>query len=378
MSHDLTPQQRGGGQLARSVEFRKQREQSWQELEQIVSKIEGGGLDAASAEELSRLPHLYRQTLSALNVARSFSLDRNLLIYLESLSSRAYVAVYSTRSRPFSALGEFVWRGFPLAVYQARRHVGVAGLVLGMGVLVAMVMVLDEPDAFHTFVAAGYAQGRGPDTSPEELRAVLFGGGELQAEELSQFSSMLMTHNSKIGMLCFALSFAVGLPTLYLLFENGAVLGAFIALHMLKGLSVELFSWLLPHGITEILAVLLCGGAGLMVAEALVFPGRHTRLENMARRGREAGVVVLGAVGLFLIAGVIEGVFRQSVQSIPIRYGMATLTACLWGLYFGVWGGALARQARAARLEEEEETKARRRVRGAEDSPALIDMGRSQ
>jgi hypothetical protein len=45
--------------------------------------------------------------------------------------------------------------------------------------------------------------------------------------------------------------------------------------------------------------ILLCGGLGLVLAQAVVFPGRHTRLRNLALRGREAGVVMIGAVLLF-------------------------------------------------------------------------------
>jgi uncharacterized membrane protein SpoIIM required for sporulation len=80
--------------------------------------------------------------------------------------------------------------------------------------------------------------------------------------------------------------------------------------------------------------VVLCGAAGLSVGEALLFPGRHTRLRNLGLRGREAGVVVLGAVLMLLFAGLIEGVFRQTVHSVEIRLLVAALTALGWTAYF--------------------------------------------
>ncbi len=55
---------------------------------------------------------------------------------------------------------------------------------------------------------------------------------------------------------------------------------------------------LLPHGITELLAVCLCGWAGFKVGFALLFPGRARRLDSLARQGREAGAVIVGTGAL--------------------------------------------------------------------------------
>jgi uncharacterized membrane protein SpoIIM required for sporulation len=123
-------------------------------------------------------------------------------------------------------------------------------------------------------------------------------------------------------------------PVYLLLFVNGLILGAFAALYASRGLGLAFWGWVLPHGVTELAAVVLCGGAGLVLAQALVFPGRHTRLGNLARRGREAGVVVLGAVAMFFVAGLVEGFFRQRVTDDAARWTVAILTAALWTLYF--------------------------------------------
>ena len=333
-------------QTPKSVLFRREREGTWFELESIVDKIEAQGIGAASAEELSRLPHLYRATLSSLSVARTISLDRNLLAYLEALCSRAYFCVYTTRRKPWQVFLEFFTHQFPLAIFAMRWHLLVATAIMSLGVLAAMGMVLDEPEMFHAFVSKAYASGRGPESTTEELRAVLFDGAQFSGSELGNFASFLMTHNARIGLLCFMLGIVFGVPVIYLLFQNGAVLGAFSALYVSRDLGVELFSWLLPHGITEILAVLVCGAAGLYIAESVVFPGEHSRLGNLARRGKIAGAVALGAVLMFVIAGLIEGIFRQTVQSISVRYTVATGTAIFWMLYLGVWGSLVGRTRR--------------------------------
>ena len=72
---------RSGGQM-RSVEFRREREATWNELEGLITAADKRGLRSLSAEERARLPHLYRATLSSLSVARSISLDQALTTYL--------------------------------------------------------------------------------------------------------------------------------------------------------------------------------------------------------------------------------------------------------------------------------------------------------
>ena len=79
-------------------------------------------------------------------------------------------------------------------------------------------------------------------------------------------------------MLCFALGFALGVPTLLLLIQNGLMLGAFIALYDSRGLGFEIVGWLMIHGVTELGAIVLCGAAGLMLGYAIACSRRASRL----------------------------------------------------------------------------------------------------
>lgn len=322
----------------KSYEFRRERERVWRELEDLLARADDRGVAGLSAAELARLPVLYRSALSSLSVARAISLDRNVVDYLDGLAARAHFAVYGVRQHLRDAARQFASVRFPRAVRAIRAHLCLAALFLALGAATAAVQVVDDPERFHAFVADEYAQGRDPSATTEELKAALERNGGGAESQLAEFSSFLFSHNARIGMLSFALGFAAGVPVFLLTFLNGLILGAFAALYGGRGLSWEFWGWLLPHGVTEILALLLCAAAGLAIAESLVFPGRHTRLHNLALRGREAGVVVVGAIAMFLVAGCIEGFFRQLVHSTPIRYAVALSTAAAWALYFTLAG----------------------------------------
>lgn len=316
-----------------SAAFRRDRERAWRELDRLVSVVERKGVRALGAQDLARLPVLYRAALSSLSVARAVSLDHNLLEYLESLAARAYLAVYGPKRSFVAVAVRYAAHDFPAAVRAAWPQVAVAAAAMLLGQGVAHVLVGRDLDLYWHFVSAGMAQGRDPLATTEDLRATLFHSVE-DTSWLSVFAAFLFSHNSMVAMLAFGLGFVAGVPVLLLLFFNGMTLGAMSALFHARGLALEWWSWILPHGVTELLAVVLAGAAGLVLADAMIFPGRTSRANQLAVRGRQAGTIALGTIAMLFVAGAIEGEFRQLVQDIGVRYLLAAGSAVAWTAYF--------------------------------------------
>ncbi len=321
----------------KSYEFRREREKAWLALERIVDRAEAKGLRALSEHDLMQLPTLYRAALSSLNVARSISLDRALLEYLEALCQRAYFVVYGTRRNLRDVLGEFFLRRLPRTIRTYAPHLAVSIALLLLGTLAGYLLTSSNQDRYYAFISPDMAQGRDPGASTADLRASLYDTGD-ENRMLPTFAAFLFSHNAKVGMLCFALGFVAGIPVFLLLFMNGLLLGAMTALYASRGLAVDWWGWVLPHGVTELLAVAVCGAAGLVLGQSLVFPGTSTRLENLARRGKEAGVLLVGAIVMLFFAALLEGFFRQMVTDIGVRYAVIAATTVLWIAYFG-WVG---------------------------------------
>lgn len=325
--------------VLRSAEFRRGRESGWRQLDELVTRIEQNGVSSLSAEEAQRLPLLYRAAMSSLSVARSIVLDRNLLLYLENLSLRAYLAVYGPRVGVLYCLSRFFREGFPRSVRNMRQHLAIVLVVLIAGTIAGFILVQNDPSYFYVFIPEDLAGGRGPENTAEELMETeLFAPWPGFVETFVVFANTLFQHNTMVGIFAFGLGFALGLPTLFLVLYNGLVIGGFLAIHYRVGLLVDSLAWLSIHGVTEILAILLCGAAGLVVAEKILFPGPLPRLESLAKYGREAAGVAAGAVALFFIAGFLEGGFRQLINSTSGRFAFALLTAGWWFYYFTFMG----------------------------------------
>ena len=317
----------------RSFAFRREREAAWHELQELVERVERGGLKALDADELHRLPTLYRGVLSSLSVARSISLDLNVVQYLEGLAGRAYLAVYNQRRSFFDSAVAFFVDGFPRLLWSMRRALLLSAAVMILGAVCGFALTWQDSDRFYSFVAEEMAGDRTPAASHATLVDSLYDTEEDFGTALAAFASYLFTHNTKIGLACFALGFAAGVPVLLLLFMNGLLLGAFATVYHRQELGVDFWGWVLPHGVTELLAVIVCGAAGLALGHALVWPGRHSRFDNLMRRGRQAASVVIGAMLMFFVAALIEGFFRQLVHNLAWRYTVIALTATFWTLY---------------------------------------------
>src|SRR5262249_11552208 len=96
--------------------------------------------------------------------------------------------------------------------------------------------------------------------------------------------------------------------------------------------------WLAIHGITELGALVLFAAGGLVIAEKMLFPGRYSRLDNLALHGRLAAQMAAGAVLMLFVAAILEGGFRQLVQSTPFRFAIGLGVGLLWLGYF-CWTG---------------------------------------
>jgi len=323
----------------KSSEFRKGREASWRELELMIGQVERRGVRALSLDELLRLPILYRAALSSLSVARTIALDRNLLLYLENLALRAFLVVYGPRASPFEGLRDFFARDLPAAVRGARWHILIAALCLLVGTVAGFMLTVQDEVWFSSFVPSGLAGGRGPASSRADLlNKEIFGPWPGAAEAFGVFANVLFSHNTLIGIMTFGLGMAAGVPTVMLSVYQGLPLGAMIAIHYNRDLTIDFLGWLSIHGVTELGALTLFAAGGLVIAEKMLFPGRYSRIENLALHGRLAAQVAVGAVLMLFVAAILEGGFRQLVASTPWRFVIGFGVGALWLAYFSLAG----------------------------------------
>ncbi len=319
-------------QSLKSERFREIRKKDWAELEALLNRMDKKGIRSLNAEDVLRLPKLYRAALSALSVARATSLDQSVIAYLESLCTRAYYRLYGTQSGLGKRIWAFLSRDWPQAAQHLWKDTALSALLVFLSTLAAYILVQSNPEWFYSFVDAGLAGDRTPAASTEALRSTLYDRPD-DASGLGIFASYLFSHNSRVAIFAFALGFAFGIPTIFFMLSTGFMLGGFIGLFASRELGFELGGWLIIHGSTEILAIILAGGAGLHIGRAIAFPGQLSRTQSAALAGRTSGLLMVGVVIMLLFAGLLEGYAHQLITEDFLRYGIGLTLLGLWLVY---------------------------------------------
>jgi uncharacterized membrane protein SpoIIM required for sporulation len=154
-------------------------------------------------------------------------------------------------------------------------------------------------------------------------------------------SSAIMTNNMSVGFMTFALGITAGLGTIYMMAFNGLMIGVIGMACWLSGMSLQLWSFVAPHGVLELPAIFIAGGAGLRIAQGLLFPGVLPRRDSLAQAGLEAVQLVLGTIPILIIAGLIEAFVSPTGLPVPLKFSMAAALFVLLGVYlFGTARGS--------------------------------------
>jgi uncharacterized membrane protein SpoIIM required for sporulation len=270
-------------------------QREWQRLDELVRRRR---LDGAEADEIL---DRYQRVATHLSVVRSAAPDPTLVTYLSSLLARARTRSAGTRTTSWSDARRFFAVTFPAALYRTRRW-WLATLLVN----VAVAFVLGWWFLAHPQVESGLLSR----AEVERLVNADFQGyySEFAA---SHFAARVWTNNAWVAALCIAFG-VLGLPVVYLLFQNilnVALTGAIMVGH---GRGALFFGLILPHGILELTAVFVAAGAGLRLFWAWVEPGPRTRAQALAHEGRSAVAIALGLVVVLLVSGVIEAFVTPS------------------------------------------------------------------
>ena len=303
-------------------------------LEELLARTNRAGqLSFDQARELARL---YRLSAARLSNIRQRGRDPEAVRYLNALCVRAYSLVHAEPPRPRRAAW-FWGTELPRALGRTFRLQLLAWALLLCGGLVGARVASMDPETLPTLVPMSMysADALMRLASSAEERELFLTRSEVGLSEKSMFSASLFTNNTRVGVLAFATGPLLGLPTLLLVLYNGLTLGAFCSMFLGTAQSFAFLAWIVPHGIPELLAIVLCASGGLAMGLSAVAPSRAGRTASLRAAASDAIALVLAAVPLFVLAALIESFVRQSQWSTNARFMVAggvllVLVGYLW------------------------------------------------
>ncbi|MEH2212617.1 stage II sporulation protein M [Nostoc sp.] len=289
------------------------REPNWQRLDALLRQIEKKGLKSLQAAEIRELASLYRSVAADLARARTQQIGNTLIQSLQSLTTRAYTQIYQgSRRQEWQAILEFYRWGLPSVVQKSFVYIAVATALFLIGALVAWWYSWQNPSFMPLIV---------PESLITKVRDEhkLWMGSIVGVEPLA--SSGIAINNLSVSFGAVAGGMTGGAYTAYLMVFNGLLIGAVSTLVGQNNLAYPFWAFVFPHGSLELPAIFFAGGAGFLLARAILFPGKYRRGDALKFYGYQAVQLVFGIVPMLIIAGAIEGFFSPN-PNIPdaIKY----------------------------------------------------------
>jgi uncharacterized membrane protein SpoIIM required for sporulation len=313
--------------------FLAERTKDWDELDNLL-KRGGPGANRLSAEELLRLGSLYRASASDLAVARRYFTGTPGALRLQSLVARAYGVVYGRVQRD-DTFASFFSRSIWRRIYECLDWVRLAMFVLFAGVLAGTIWALNDPSGASSLLPGLHVSAH---TKGGFYGLPISGRGGLAIE--------IFTNNILVSCMCMLGGFTCGIVTSYMLLYNGAIIGVLGALEWRVGGFTSFLRLVVPHGLLELSCVSLAGGAGFLIARALIDPGQRTRRDALAAVSPRVGACTLGFITFLVAAGLTEGFITP--WDLPIVPALAVGVALAGAFWTGViWRGRPGRRPEA-------------------------------
>jgi len=272
--------------------------------------------------------------------ARTFFPNRKISEYLNHLVVSVWLKKRpNTRNRKEHS---FWLHELPLLVHEHRISLRISLLIFVFAIIVGMVSSLGEGAFLPTILGEDYIE-----MTFENIRS----GDPMKIYKQKNQLGMaagITANNLFISLLMYVLGLAAGLGSIGLLISNGVLVGSFQYLFITEGFFKESFLSIWTHGLPEITAIVLSGGAGLILGKGVI--SGNTR--NFKKSAKDGFKILLGIVPVLIFAGFAEGYLTRFTDA-PDALRIGFIIVCLiFILIYFVWFPAVKNEW--LRMEKQE------------------------
>ncbi|UYZ63342.1 stage II sporulation protein M [Hymenobacter weizhouensis] len=311
----------------REAVFLRQNEARWKQYEQR----------ATNPEELAAR---FVALTDDLAYAQTFYPGSPTTRYLNDLTARQHQQLYKNKAESTGRFAEFWRRELPLVVARHHRTLAVSLVCFLVFALIGALSAAYDESFVRVVLGDAYVNRTLENIERGDPMAVYKG-----MNETPMFLAITL-NNIYVALTTYALGATLGLGTIWALFRNGVMLGSFQYFFYQKGVLLPSVLTIWIHGTLEISAIVLAGGAGLVMARGVLFPGTYSRSEAFRQAGRDGLKLAIGLVPIFVMAGFLEG-FVTRHTDMPLALSLLIIggSAAFIIWYFIVYPRRLAARA---------------------------------
>lgn len=269
----------------------------------------------------------FTDLVNDLGYSKTFYPHSKVTNYLNGLASRIYLGIYRNKREESSRIIRFWKTELPLVVRRYHREILYSFIIFTLFALMAAFSAAHD----ETFVRGVLGDGYVDMTEDNIAKGDPFGVYK-HDDAMSMFVA-IATNNIKVSFVIFICGFILSIGTIWQLFQNGVMIGAFQYYFFAKGLGLKSVLVIWIHGTLEISSVIIAGAAGLVLGNSILFPGTHRRIDSLKRGGKDGLKLMIGLVPVFIVAAFLEG-FVTRYSGMPVLLSISILGG---SLFFVVW-----------------------------------------
>lgn len=260
----------------------------------------------------------FTELVDDLGYAKTFYPESRVTRYLNGLASRFYLDIYRNKREPGSRILRFWKTDLPLVAYKRRRELFWAFIIFTSMALMAAFSAAHDDSFIRGILGDSYVEM----TEDNIAKGDPFGVYK-DDNKMAMFLGIAL-NNIQVSFLVFVGGIFLSLGSVYLLFTNGVMLGAFQYMFFAKGLGWDSVLVIWIHGTLEISAIVISGAAGFILGNSLLFPGTRKRIESLKVGATHGVMLIIGLIPIFIVAAFLEG-FVTRLTHMPKWLSIAIL-----------------------------------------------------
>lgn len=283
--------------------------------------------EALKTDNPDELAQRFVDITNDLAYAKTFYPKSNTTAYLNGMAAVLHQAIYKNKKEEKGRFLRYWKYELPMLFYTYQRQILYSFAFFVVAVSIGAISAKYDDRFVRLILGDGYVNM----TNANIAKGDPFGVYKEEGEFYMFFQ--IAVNNIWVSFVLYisGVFFAIG-PVFFIL-RNGIMLGAFEYYFFSKGLGAQSILVIWIHGTLEILALVVVGGAGLVLGHGLLFPKTYTRLQAFKRSGKDATKIVVGIVPIILLAAFLEGFITRHTE-MPIWLSIFILAG---SLCFMVW-----------------------------------------
>ena len=271
--------------------------------------------------------------------AQTFYPNSQTTAYLNNLTAKVHQRLYRNKPEKTGRFGQFWAEELPLLVARHHRTLRAAAVLFVIFTAIGALSAALDDRFVRVVLGDGYV-----NMTLENIRRGDPMGVYKTESEAPMFLFITLS-NIYVSLRVFVFGVCLGLGSIVELFRTGMMLGSFQYFFFQKGVGLQSFLTIWIHGTLEISAIVLAGGAGMVMGGGILFPGTYSRAESFRNAARDGVKLAIGLVPIFVVAGFLEGfVTRHTEMPIALSLAIIGSSAAFIGWYFGIYPGQVRRR----------------------------------